>query len=89
MDSKQQPLQPEFLDLAVAQNLGKKKTAIRGNVIKSHQAVTVGIKQIESIEADPDQPKVFVHKTGEEIQKVEFQCTCGKTASLTFTYEDE
>lgn len=80
----------EFTEL-VSQRKGcvVRRSPIRGNIIKAHQIKGTGTEKVEIAGSSLDQPKVLIHSIGEEIQGVEFCCTCGKTATVQFTYEGE
>lgn len=65
------------------------QAAIRGNLVKAHQIKSTGIEKVEIAGSSLDQPKVLIHSTGDVIHGVEFCCTCGKTATVQFTYEGE
>lgn len=80
----------QFTELAGQQKGGVvRRSSIRGNIIKAHQIKGAGTEKVEIAGSSLDQPKVLIHSTGEEIQGVEFCCTCGKTATVQFTYEGE
>lgn len=90
VDSEKKTLDSQFTELVGQQKISMaRRSSIRGNIIKAHQVRGTGTEKVEIAGSSLDQPKVLIHSTGEEIHGVEFCCTCGKTATVQFTYEGE
>lgn len=79
----------QFMELSEFDAVRSKKQTLSGNVIKAHRVVTSGIQQINVADGAPGQPTVFVHRNGEDVESVEFVCSCGRTATVKFDYGDE
>ena len=78
-----------FMDLSEFESVRSKKQVLRGNVIKRDRVIRSGIQQISVADGAPGQPAVYVHRHGDDVESVEFVCSCGRSASVTFEYGDE
>jgi len=79
----------QFMELSEFDAVRSKKKTLTGNVIKADRVVTSGIQQINVADGAPGQPTVFVHRNGEDVESVEFVCSCGRTATVRFQYGGE
>ena len=77
-----------FSDFAEFQTMTARRTTAQGNVIKAASLKVGGRKMIGAGDS-PSSPKVLVHKRGDAVESVEFQCVCGRHASLHFESEGE
>jgi hypothetical protein len=80
---------PEFIDLLAGDARARRTAAPPANIIKARSVTVTGTRQVEVPAATADEPRVILHRDGEEIQQIEFVCTCGKTASLHIQYDGE
>jgi hypothetical protein len=79
----------DFIDLLAADVRAKRHKSPLANVIKAGRVAVKGIRRVELPETGGDTPRIVLHREGEEVQRVEFVCKCGRTASLHIQYEGE
>lgn len=90
MNLEKKNLDSQFTELANQQKGNAvRRSSIRGNLVKAHQIKRTSTEKVEIAGSGIDEPKVLIHSTGDVIHGVEFCCTCGKTATVQFTYEGE
>lgn len=89
MNKRAGPVDQSFVSLADFEKTGAVMHHPRGNVIKGNIVRVRGSRNIEVDESGPDAPKIVIHKEGDCIEGVEFVCPCGKSASLSFEYEEQ
>jgi hypothetical protein len=78
-----------FIDLSEFDSIRSRKHVLRGNVIKRDRVVQSGIQQVSVADGAPGQPTVYVHRHGDDVDSVEFVCSCGRTATVKFDYGGE
>lgn len=59
------------------------------NVLKHSQVIRKGVEEVGLGEEGSDDPLVFVQREGDRVTSVDFQCKCGRSASLRFEYDEE
>jgi hypothetical protein len=79
----------DFIDLLAADVRAKRQDCPPANIIKSGRVALNGTRQVEVPDIGGDSPRIILHREGEEVQRVEFVCKCGRTASLHIQYEGE
>lgn len=79
----------KFKDLGEIIKITHSKKICRGNVIKSSFIKLNGSKSIQVNPGNNDEPTIIIHKDGDSIESVEFECKCGRTSRLAFEYDDK
>ena len=78
-----------FVDFAAFQNVSVTPRKRRGAVVKA-DSVTSGTHQTIAVEArGADEPGIILHRNGDEIEKIEFVCPCGRHSEISIEYDDE
>ena len=81
----------EFKELADC-TLGHEKhrgVSAKRNVVKRAQVVRKGIEEVGLEERSAEDPMVYVQRDGDRVTGVDFQCKCGRSASLRLEYDEE
>lgn len=78
-----------FTDLSEFDSVRPRRQVLRGNVIKRDRVIHSGIQQVSVADGAPGQPTVYVHRHGDDVESVEFVCSCGRTATVKFDYGGE
>ena len=60
-----------------------------GNVLKAGRCSSRNPVKISIEAGDQDRPTIILHRAGEIVEKAEFICPCGRTATLNFDYGEE
>jgi hypothetical protein len=89
MDMMDDKATSDFIDMLAGDVRARFSPVSPANIIKARRVTVNGKRQVEVPAVGDDEPRVILHRDGEDIQRVEFVCTCGKTASLQIHYEGE
>jgi hypothetical protein len=89
MNSSPSERNSSFVDFLSFDHINTEKTSTKSSIIKSSQIKQSGVSKIEVIEGTQSEPTVLIRRQGERIEKIEFVCTCGKSAHLDLQYEEE
>lgn len=67
-----------------------KQTANRheGNIFKNIQASSIQFSSFSENNQSECEPVVSIQRDGDKIESIEFVCSCGKSKTLTFDYDD-
>lgn len=79
----------QFTDLLAYDKVDVGRNYSAQNVIKSGLVVKRGVQQVSLPAGDSDGPTLLIHRDGDRIVSVEFQCKCGGAASLLLEYDEE
>jgi hypothetical protein len=58
-------------------------------LLKSSIVRDAGIAKIEIIDGHGEEPSVLVHRQGDQIVKIEFKCSCGRSTHLDIEHDAE
>ena len=81
--------QEGFIDLSEFQTVGMPGGRAQTNVIKGMHIVHRGTEHVHRSEHDPDEPDVIVHREEDTVISIDFVCTCGRSTSVRFMYDEE
>ncbi|NUN69451.1 MAG: hypothetical protein HUU02_07035 [Bacteroidetes bacterium] len=59
-----------------------------GNILRNRQFQAVRFDEFRP-DAGALEPKVVVHRNGDEIESIEFVCTCGCRKTVRFDYDSD
>ncbi len=81
----------EFKELADCTQEHEKHRGVdaRRNVVKRAQVVRKGIEEVGLEERSAEDPMIYVQRDGDRVTGVDFQCKCGRSASLRLEYDEE
>jgi len=82
----------DFTELAEFQMGATKepeRAMVTRNVLKRNQVIRKGVEEVGMGEENSDDPLVFVQRDGDKVTGVDFQCKCGRSASLRLEYDEE
>jgi hypothetical protein len=79
----------QFTDLLAYNKVDMGRSNSAQNVIKSDHVVKNGVQQVSLPTGDSDEPTLLIHREGDQIVSVEFQCKCGRSASVRLEYDEE
>ncbi|MBP9211681.1 MAG: hypothetical protein KBF97_02720 [Bacteroidetes bacterium] len=57
-----------------------------GNILRNRQFQSVRFDELHSDSAKPE-PKVVIHRNGQDIDSIEFVCRCGCSKTVRFDYD--
>ncbi len=78
-----------FVELG-STSLPKQTTARSdGNIFKNIQASSVQFNSFSENKPSECEPVVTIQRDGDKIESIEFLCSCGKSKTLTFDYDDK
>ncbi len=69
--------------------VGNSARRARENVVKASHIVNRGAQELHTVENDPGQPDIVVHREGNKVISLDFQCKCGCSAAVRFEYDEE
>jgi hypothetical protein len=78
-----------FIGLNSFDHISTSIGSAKSTLIKSSSVKEVGIAKIEIIDGNGVEPTIHVHKQGEEIVKIEFKCSCGRSTHLDIEHDVE
>jgi len=78
-----------FIDLASYQHIDTASVTAKSNIIKAEEIKSTGGAMIDVMEGNHEEPTVFVHRKGDQVVKIEFVCSCGKSTHVDLEYEGE
>jgi hypothetical protein len=79
----------QFTDLLAYSKVDMGRSSSAQNVIKSSHVVKNGVQQVSLPSGDDDEPTLLIHRDGDQIISVEFQCKCGRSTSVRLEYDEE
>ena len=79
----------KFTDLSSFESIRVQRNRQTGNVIKGSHVVSIGTHAIELHEGADDHPSVVVHRHGDRVDRIEFDCPCGRGSSIRLEYDDD
>jgi hypothetical protein len=79
----------QFTDLLAYNKVDMGRSHSAQNVIKSSHVVNNGVQQVSIPSGNSDEPTLLIHRDGERIISVEFQCKCGRSTSVRLEYDEE
>ena len=79
----------QFTDLLAYNKVDMGRSNSAQNVIKSSHVVKKGVQQVSLSTGDSDEPALLIHRDGDQIISVEFQCKCGRSTSMRLEYDEE
>ena len=77
-----------FKELGSFEKPHAKESFSRGNVFKS-SAVAINPKKDTSETCTNKEPEIIIHRTGENIDSIEFRCLCGKSIEVKLEYDGD
>lgn len=78
-----------FTDLVSALHTPAATKPQGGNVVRNLQVPRMELTPLRSGTDRPKEPQVIVHRDGDVITGIEFQCPCGCSKTVSFSYEGE
>ena len=79
----------QFTDLLAYNKVDMGRSRSAQNVIKSGHVVKNGVQQVSLPSGDADEPTLLIHRDGDQIVSIEFQCKCGRSTSVRLEYDEE
>jgi hypothetical protein len=79
----------QFIDLLAYNKVDMGRSHSGQNVIKSSHVVKNGIQEVSLPTTDSDEPTLLIHREGDQIVSVQFQCKCGRSTSVRLVYDEE
>jgi len=78
-----------FIGLNSFDHISTSIGSAKSSLIKSSSVKDVGSATIDIIDGNGTEPTVLVHKKGEQIVKIEFKCSCGRSTHLDIEHDAE
>lgn len=88
MNPHEQSINSSFTPLADAPLQKSVPSASSGNILRNRQFQSVRFDELRS-ESDDPEPSVVVHRSGDEIESIEFVCRCGCSKTVRFDYDGD
>ncbi len=79
----------DFTDLMQIQRPEQAPGGAATPVIKAGQTRFSGTHTVGALGGDPHEPTVLIHRRGDAVDRIEFQCTCGRSAEVEIVYAEE
>jgi hypothetical protein len=79
----------EFTDLLHFKRADPSPQGFSGTVIKAGHARCSGTHTVGVVDGEPHEPTILIHRQGEEVESIEFQCKCGRSATVQIHYAEE
>lgn len=89
MSEKNKRVHDKFVDMGHFEAIRVQTRVQSGNIIKGDRVVSNGVRSLELHDGADDHPSVVVHREGNQVDRVEFVCNCGRSTTVKLVYDGE
>lgn len=89
MSQPNQSQDNSFVELSSAQIPAQTVARSNSNIFKNIQVNSIQFDSFSNHSNTDCDPVATINKIGDKIESIEFICSCGKTKTLTFDYDEE